>query len=309
MRQFFSNIKLPNQTTYSFQGQERDDEVKGNGNSVNYTFRMHDPRVGRFFAVDPLTKKYPYNSSYAFSENRLIDGVELEGLEVKSVTYFYKRDGSIIIKLEMDIQIVTEVENLSYKKAMQYAIAGTSQFEESFDSNDPSTKIAYDISINIISGDMGSKQEYINPEYDEARHFLFIVNNEIDSKIFTKGKICSGRADNIGWTQCNAVRVSLKYISSFNARRRGGHEIGHGLGLRHPLGVKGTKGRDSKGSELSIDNLMYQSWESNGLKLEDFQRNLIVNEAEKEIGRSIIKLETIPLNSISINSSLKSDEK
>jgi len=44
---------------------------------------MHDPRVGRFFAVDPLTKKYPHNSPYAFSENRVIDGIELEGLEHK----------------------------------------------------------------------------------------------------------------------------------------------------------------------------------------------------------------------------------
>jgi hypothetical protein len=43
---------------------------------------MHDPRVGRFFAVDPLAGKYPWNSPYAFSENRVIDGFELEGLEV-----------------------------------------------------------------------------------------------------------------------------------------------------------------------------------------------------------------------------------
>ena len=42
---------------------------------------MHDPRVGRFFAVDPLFRKYPYNSVYAFSENRVIHMVELEGLE------------------------------------------------------------------------------------------------------------------------------------------------------------------------------------------------------------------------------------
>ncbi len=67
---------------YGFQGQEKDDEVKGNENSINYKFRMHDPRVGRFFAVDPLTYKYPHNSTYAFSENRVIDGIELEGLEV-----------------------------------------------------------------------------------------------------------------------------------------------------------------------------------------------------------------------------------
>ncbi len=45
---------------------------------------MHDPRLGRFFAVEPLAPKYPHNSPYAFSENRLIDGVELEGLEFTS---------------------------------------------------------------------------------------------------------------------------------------------------------------------------------------------------------------------------------
>lgn len=66
---------------YGFQGQEKDDEVKGEGNSVNYTFRMHDPRLGRFFAIDPLAYKYPHNSPYAFSENNLIHMVEMEGLE------------------------------------------------------------------------------------------------------------------------------------------------------------------------------------------------------------------------------------
>jgi RHS repeat-associated protein len=67
---------------YGFQGQEKDDEIRGgDGNSINYTFRMHDPRVGRFFAVDPLAPRYPHNSPYAFSENRVIDGIELEGLE------------------------------------------------------------------------------------------------------------------------------------------------------------------------------------------------------------------------------------
>ena len=66
---------------YGFQGQEKDDEVKGEGNSLNYTFRMHDPRVGRFLSLDPLAPQYPHNSPYVFSENRVIDGIELEGLE------------------------------------------------------------------------------------------------------------------------------------------------------------------------------------------------------------------------------------
>jgi len=71
---------------YAFQGQESDDEIKGDGNSVNYKYRMHDPRLGRFFAIDPLAKKYPHNSPYAFSENRCIDAIELEGLEKLEVS-------------------------------------------------------------------------------------------------------------------------------------------------------------------------------------------------------------------------------
>ncbi|TXI86712.1 MAG: hypothetical protein E6Q37_03415 [Crocinitomicaceae bacterium] len=41
--------------------------------SVNYKYRMHDPRLGRFFAVDPLYKEFTHNSPYAFSENNDIE--------------------------------------------------------------------------------------------------------------------------------------------------------------------------------------------------------------------------------------------
>ncbi|MBQ4822929.1 M15 family metallopeptidase, partial [Aquimarina sp. MMG016] len=60
--------------------------------SINYKYRMHDPRVGRFFAVDPLAPDYPHNSPYAFSENRVIDGVELEGLEWRP----YDDEGNVV---------------------------------------------------------------------------------------------------------------------------------------------------------------------------------------------------------------------
>ena len=69
---------------YGFQNQERDDEIKGSGNSINFKYRMYDPRLGRFLSLDPLAKDYPHNSPYAFSENRVIDGFELEGLEYVS---------------------------------------------------------------------------------------------------------------------------------------------------------------------------------------------------------------------------------
>ncbi len=43
-----------NPYTYCFQGQEWDDEVKVAGNAINFKFRMHDLRLGRFLSVDPF---------------------------------------------------------------------------------------------------------------------------------------------------------------------------------------------------------------------------------------------------------------
>jgi RHS repeat-associated protein len=72
---------------YGFQGQEKDDEWKGSGNSLNYKYRVHDPRLGRFLSIDPLAAEYAHNSPYAFSENRVIDAIELEGAESLKINY------------------------------------------------------------------------------------------------------------------------------------------------------------------------------------------------------------------------------
>ena len=67
---------------FSFNGQERDDEVIGEGNSVSFKYRIHDTRLGRFLSIDPLSAKYAFNSPFAFAENKVGFGRELEGLEV-----------------------------------------------------------------------------------------------------------------------------------------------------------------------------------------------------------------------------------
>jgi RHS repeat-associated protein len=66
---------------YGFQGQESDNEIKGEGNSINYQFRVYDPRLGRFLSTDPIKGKYPFYSPYHFSSNQPIHASELEGLE------------------------------------------------------------------------------------------------------------------------------------------------------------------------------------------------------------------------------------
>jgi RHS repeat-associated protein len=98
---------------FGFQGQEGDNEIKGSGNSINYKYRMHDPRIGRFFAVDPLTASYPHNSPYAFSENNVINAVELEGLE-KVYVYYWNNKTDQWIKKRTDTDLKSDVNRNKY---------------------------------------------------------------------------------------------------------------------------------------------------------------------------------------------------
>ena len=88
---------------YGFNGQERDDEIKGSGNHVNFRFRGYDSRLGRFWSVDPLFRSYPWNSTYAFAENDVIRSMDLEGLEKLVMTmYLYSLNGA---KIELATQV------------------------------------------------------------------------------------------------------------------------------------------------------------------------------------------------------------
>jgi|GEM_PF-2772166 len=114
---------------FGFNGQEMDNEIKGEGNSINYKYRVHDPRLGRFFSIDPLAAKYPHNSPYAFSENRLIDGIELEGLEVHLLnngeTIYGPYKSSIIDEANKDLVVSNQLsfkEWLSTEKSAQIII-------------------------------------------------------------------------------------------------------------------------------------------------------------------------------------------
>ncbi|MGB3468348.1 MAG: RHS repeat-associated core domain-containing protein, partial [Cyclobacteriaceae bacterium] len=69
--------KDPPENLYQFQGQEYQKETGWS----SFKWRNAMPELGRFFKIDPLTENYVYNSPYAFSENRVTNGIELEGLE------------------------------------------------------------------------------------------------------------------------------------------------------------------------------------------------------------------------------------
>jgi RHS repeat-associated protein len=65
---------------YKYQGQELQET-----GWYSFKWRNYMPDLGRFFNVDPLSEKYTYQSHYNFSENRVVNARELEGLEAKPI--------------------------------------------------------------------------------------------------------------------------------------------------------------------------------------------------------------------------------
>ena len=127
---------------YFFNGQEADNEALGEGALHAFEYRMHDTRIGRFWSVDPLAGKFPWNSVYAFAENRVVDGMELEGLEYLDADvcrWVFNADGAYIninnlspIGKKMFMASNKDVNNWTYNSKTGCRDIGISTKQHSF---------------------------------------------------------------------------------------------------------------------------------------------------------------------------------
>jgi RHS repeat-associated protein len=87
---------------FGFQGQLHDLEL----GFVHFKYREYDPSGSGFLTIDPLAADYPWNSPFAFSENRVIDGIDLEGLEHYSNKYLLSKTS----EGKLQIEIISEAK-------------------------------------------------------------------------------------------------------------------------------------------------------------------------------------------------------
>ena len=81
---------------YGFNGMEKDDEVKGAANSLDFGARIYDPRVGRFLSIDPQFSQFPHQTPYLFAGNKPIMAIDRNGEDEFYVITFtvYNEDGN-----------------------------------------------------------------------------------------------------------------------------------------------------------------------------------------------------------------------
>ena len=111
--------------------------------------------VQRFLSVDPLAEDYYYNSPYAFSENKVVAHIELEGLES-----YYAADGNLLgqVGTSTDVRVVNST--MTSTQATTHIQSGSAESTQALTDN--STAFAnYFSTVNDVTND-AALQTYTN---------------------------------------------------------------------------------------------------------------------------------------------------
>ena len=91
---------------FGYQGSEKDNEFKGEGNSYTTEFRQLDPRLGRWLSVDPVIQ--PWQSSYCSMDNSPISKNDALGNKAND---WIKRQNSKYWEYDSGIQSASEAQS------------------------------------------------------------------------------------------------------------------------------------------------------------------------------------------------------
>jgi RHS repeat-associated protein len=102
---------------YGFQGQEKDDELKGEGNSYDFGARLYDPRVGRWFKMDEESSKLPQLSPYAYVNCNPLRFVDPDGNFLIDVHKRITKNAFSKISVK-DLSIRKQKEIIAFRKGL-----------------------------------------------------------------------------------------------------------------------------------------------------------------------------------------------
>lgn len=148
---------------YGFNGQEKDDEISGVGNNNAFEFRMLDPRLGRFASVDPIRSSYPWNSPYALSENMVIHGADIEGLEFRIHIFPAATQKPTIVQKDADNVPIGHIYVSTYS-----AEADNVDDRWGFGAYCETIRVPITPAVAVIGGIDVIKQDYFNKTADEV---------------------------------------------------------------------------------------------------------------------------------------------
>ena len=169
-----------------------------------------------------MAEKYTYNSPYAFAENRVIDGRELEGLEWANIK---NNDGTTTRQLT--VQMVNN-SSLSDKQVNKTITTMQKDFAKTYSGEGSNAKLV----VQQVSSDDGSCGVTVTLT-DVKSNTTYDSTGNVSGVIYPGGQTAT-----LGQTQKNSFEVTATVDGQSRSKsemsRSFSHEAGHTAGLEHP---------------------------------------------------------------------------
>jgi len=104
-------LQVNSKYRYGFNGQEKDNDMKGEGNSLDFGARVYDPRLGRFLSIDKFTGATPFYSPYNFAGNKPTIAIDHNG-NVEIIVTYHKTDRNGKLSTTTSKYIIETVEDI-----------------------------------------------------------------------------------------------------------------------------------------------------------------------------------------------------
>ena len=194
---------------FGMNGQEKDDEIYGEGNTTTAEYWEYDTRLGRRWNIDPIVKVF--ESSYSCFNDNPIAVEDIGGADGEIGSGDGKVNATIFVKFDEDANLTAE-EKTTYLDALRKDIQGT------WGSYTLPNGVAVDASTLVVS------EAPENLQLKENENLITVGYGENDNNDYTRSRQIShvyGINNNKGYF----------YLKDGKYQNEGSHEFGHMLGL------------------------------------------------------------------------------
>ena len=247
-----------------FNGKENDNDVKGTGNSIDFGGRIYDSRLGRWFSIDQLFAKRPYESPYVFVGNSPNINKEIDGRDYG--VYVDHNTKTIVVKATFNTPKGDQPSSNEAKQSAEFWNNQTGKFQYRV-TLDNGNYVFYDIKFDIKTNESDDVSQFAKQQFgapisfetgkpdgeahtekgggQEDNAFRVLSDNDKFFNVLPE----KGAAKDRGGQTINETDIAVK--TAYVGGNAGPHEIGHALGAGH---VSSTVQDPTLGSTKSTIN-------------------------------------------------------
>jgi len=254
----FSEHYFVDDYRFGFNGMEKDDEVKGNGNSLDFGARIYDPRIGRFLSIDPLFASYSGETPYGYASNSPIYFIDKNG--ENSIGYIGD-DGKLYIEAtyhavsegtssftDVQMKLIENQANSFYGQAVGMKVTLSDGREVEVGGITIKVKPGGDFDNTVATAKGANENAMFNVTEKQFKKMRGLGNAEA---LTTSNLSSAEEKATLNTTFFNAERLAKPMVEAEQITKENSYvdEVGHVLGTRHAEKQKGESRKDFKARE------------------------------------------------------------